>query len=325
MAKLICLMQTYNKEDTLARAIESVVMQKTDFDYKLIILDDCSTDNSNKIANEYREKYPNKIEVVRYEKNLKILRSIIRGYKYLKGAEYFCVLDADDWYTYDKKFQDAVDFLDKNKNYSMYMTNILVRTDDEEYLWYKGEKEFLDFDFQDRKNGKHFFVQTSGVVYRNLYFKNGENKKFDNVLNLHYPEAYMADGFRYEWYLKGGRARFVNHLESVYDFTQGGFWSGRTVGERDLWNTILFFGCAEFIEDEEDFYIKEAKTFFNRGLQNLKNDSDEIFLRNKKIIIEYSDYIHRFIKPKLTKTKKFFINLIPNKTLRTKIKNNYRV
>ena len=47
MTKLICLMPTYNKEETLAKAIESVLMQKADFDYKLIILDDCSSDNSN--------------------------------------------------------------------------------------------------------------------------------------------------------------------------------------------------------------------------------------------------------------------------------------
>ena len=68
--KLICLMPTHNKQDTLGKAIESVMMQKSDFDYKLFILDDCSTDNSNKIAQMYKEKYPGKIEIFRNEKNL---------------------------------------------------------------------------------------------------------------------------------------------------------------------------------------------------------------------------------------------------------------
>ena len=71
MTKLICLLPTYNKEKTLARAIESVVCQKADFSYKLIILDDCSSDNSYNIAKKYQEKYPEKIELVRNKTNLK--------------------------------------------------------------------------------------------------------------------------------------------------------------------------------------------------------------------------------------------------------------
>ena len=204
MVQLICLMPTYNKENSLAHAIESVMMQKADFNYKLIILDDCSTDRSHEIAQAYQKAYPERIEVVRNKTNLKLLRSIMHGYTLLKGADYFCVLDADDWYTDDHKFFEAVHFLEKHKDYSMYLTNIIMKKGDHEELFYKGDDKTLDFDLKDRMAGKAVFIQTSGVVYRNLYFQTGKNNQFEKVLNLTFPEAYRADGFRFEWYLQGG-------------------------------------------------------------------------------------------------------------------------
>ena len=99
----------------------------------------------------------------------------------MKGADYFCVLDADDWYTYDRKFAEGIKFLDKNKKYSMYMTNILLKKGDKEELYYKGKRKTYDFNFYDRMIGESIFIQTSGVIYRNIYFKTGTNAKFDKI------------------------------------------------------------------------------------------------------------------------------------------------
>ncbi len=324
MAKLICLMPTFNKEETLAKAIESVVGQKTDFDYKLIILDDCSTDNSNKIANEYKEKCPEKIEIIRNKTNLKLLKTIMNGYNQLKEADYFCVLDADDYYTYDKKFQEAVDFLDKNKNYSMYMTNVLVKKSIEEQLFQNVKKEIIDFDFNDRKKGKTYFVQTSGVIYRNLYFKEGKNKEFEKVLKLTFPECYRADGFRYEWYLKGGRAIFINKVESVYNYDENGIWSKQLPCEQRLFNAKLLLACSEFILEEQDFYIKSAKTIYKEALKEFRIVDEEIFNKNKDLINEIAYLLDNIKKERIKKWKKALISLIPNKTLRTKLKAKYR-
>ncbi len=290
MTKLICLMPTYNKEETLAKSIESVIMQKTDFDYKLIILDDCSSDNSNKIANEYKEKYQDKVDIVRNETNLKLLRSIIKGYSLLKGAEYFCVLDADDWYTYDKKFADAVSFLDKNKDFSMYMTNILLKNTKEELPYYGGKKQVLDFDFKARKKNKALFMQTSGVIYRNIYFKNGYNKDFENILNLKFPESYRADGFRFEWYLQKGKAHFVNHIESVYNYYENGLWSHLNENEQKLFNAKSMYAFAEFIKEEEKYYLNLARKMFIKAYKEL---SEKDLEKNKMIIEELYSVLYK--------------------------------
>ena len=58
---------TYNQEDYIRDTIESVLMQVTDFQYELLIGEDCSTDNTLQIVKEYAEKYPDKIRIITSE------------------------------------------------------------------------------------------------------------------------------------------------------------------------------------------------------------------------------------------------------------------
>ena len=309
-------MPTYNKEETLAKAIESVVMQETDFDYKLIILDDCSTDNSNKIANEYKQKYPDKIEIVRNETNLRLLHSIMNGYKLLKGADYFCVLDADDWYTYNKKFADAVNFLDKHKDFSMYITNVTLKEDNKESLCYSGSEKFLEFSFKDRKCGKCIFMQTSGVIYRNLYFKTGHNEDFEKILGYKFPQSFRADGFRFEWYLQGGKAHFYNHSESVYNYDKNGIWSSMSKAEQYLNNAKSMYSYIEFFPKEKLFYYSLCKNYYESAIINMKNESSEIFSKNKDVIIFLYEYLYKMKDITIYKVMKCIIGLIPFRNLR---------
>ena len=65
--KLKILMPLYNRERFLAKALDSIFMQQTNFEYKIIIIDDASTDNSLYIAEEYKKKY-NNIKIIKNEK-----------------------------------------------------------------------------------------------------------------------------------------------------------------------------------------------------------------------------------------------------------------
>lgn len=228
--KLVCLMPTYNKQDTLPKAIESVIMQKADFAYKLVILDDCSSDDSHTIAQRYQAKFPDKIEIVRNATNMGLLKSITNGYSLLKGVDYFCVLDADDWYIYDKKFADAAEFLEANRDFVSYFANVVVVENGKETLYYGGDVQVLDYDWSDYKRGKWIATQTSGGIFRNVYFKDGINEAFLQGTKKPYCEAIRADGFRVVWHINAGKAHFVNNKESVYncDITTNG--GGESMG-----------------------------------------------------------------------------------------------
>ncbi|MCL2389504.1 MAG: glycosyltransferase, partial [Elusimicrobia bacterium] len=82
--KLTILMPCYNREPYMREALDSIFAQVTNFNYKLIIIDDASTDNSLQIAKEYKQKYPDNIELIENEKNLKLSKTIYKGYALLK-------------------------------------------------------------------------------------------------------------------------------------------------------------------------------------------------------------------------------------------------
>ena len=58
------LMPAYNHERYISQAIESVLAQKTNYPYELLIHDDCSTDSSLTIAQNYATKFPDKIKLL---------------------------------------------------------------------------------------------------------------------------------------------------------------------------------------------------------------------------------------------------------------------
>ena len=63
-------MLAYNHEKYIAEAIDSVLMQKTDFDFDIVIGEDCSTDATRRIVLEYAQKYPNKIKPILHNVNV---------------------------------------------------------------------------------------------------------------------------------------------------------------------------------------------------------------------------------------------------------------
>lgn len=310
--KLACLMPTFNKQSTIKKAVESVLMQKTDFKFKLIILDDASNDGSYEIAQNLQAQNPGKIELVRNEKNLKLLNTMNVGYKFLKNIEYFCVLDPDDWYIYDKKFADAVAFLDKNSDFVIYMANINLLKNGILSPWVENAPEILDFSWEDYKCGRGLFVQTSGAIYRNVYFKDGLHEAFYKATQGSYGEALRADGFRCPWHLRAGKAHFVNRFESVYNYNDEGQWASMTEFEQDLANANLHLAFCEFFPEDKQYFLKHVKFLFDRAVQALRKADFKYIAKNKDLIFDI------FTKTYLSDNVLFDPQISPNPTIKSK-------
>ena len=68
--KLSVLIMAYNHEPYIEQAIKSVLEQKTDFEYEIVIMEDGSSDNTKEIILKYQNLYPEKIKTYQNEKNL---------------------------------------------------------------------------------------------------------------------------------------------------------------------------------------------------------------------------------------------------------------
>ena len=116
IVSILCL--TYNQEEYIRDTLNGFINQKTDFDYEVIISDDCSTDKTKDIILEYEKKYPNIIKPFLREENIGAMKNFIETYKLCK-ARYVALCDGDDFWTDPKKLQIQVDFLENNQDFAM--------------------------------------------------------------------------------------------------------------------------------------------------------------------------------------------------------------
>lgn len=107
--KVSVLMITYNHEKFIAQAIDSILMQQVNFDYEIVIGEDCSTDGTRAIVIQYQKEYPDKIRLLLPEENLGMHKNFVQTFRACQG-EYIALLEGDDYWTSPRKLQKQVDF-----------------------------------------------------------------------------------------------------------------------------------------------------------------------------------------------------------------------
>ena len=131
--ELSIIMISYNEENYLRFAIDSVVNQKFT-KWELLIGDDGSSDNSLEIIKEYSLKYPDKIKYYVMDRNdgvkipsIRVSNNIKRGFSLARG-KYFSILAGDDFF--NEKFQKEIDILNKKKKYSAVVSDFKYAFED---------------------------------------------------------------------------------------------------------------------------------------------------------------------------------------------------
>src|SRR5690554_6858952 len=118
MVSICC--QTYNHKDYIVEALESFLMQQTDFPFEILLRDDASTDGTAEICKEYAQNHPNIIKLLAYQENQfqKGISPFRDNVKRAKG-KYIAMCEGDDYWTDPLKLQKQVDFLEANPEYVM--------------------------------------------------------------------------------------------------------------------------------------------------------------------------------------------------------------
>jgi glycosyltransferase involved in cell wall biosynthesis len=104
---------TFNHAEFIAKALDSVLMQRTSFDYEIIIGDDCSNDGTREIIEAYHQSFPDKIKPLFRQKNVGMMRNVKETLEACTG-EYIAFLEGDDYWTDAGKLQAQVDYLDQH-------------------------------------------------------------------------------------------------------------------------------------------------------------------------------------------------------------------
>ncbi|MBE8998645.1 glycosyltransferase [Nostoc sp. LEGE 12447] len=221
--KLSVLILAYNHEKFITQALDSVLMQQVDFDYEIVIGEDCSKDNTRDILIGYQQEHPEKIRLLLPEKNLGMHDNFIQTFKACRG-KYIALLEGDDYWTSPYKLQKQVDFLDTHTDYTICFHNAL-------YLYQDGSTRcFLPPD-----NWKNTFtledILSSNIMsFASIVFRQGFIQEFPD---------WMYDINFVDWILQillaqHGNIGYINETMNVYRIHPNGNWSWRTQIEMRL-------------------------------------------------------------------------------------------
>lgn len=267
MSDITIIMPLFNKEKYISQALDSVFMQETSYDYHIIAADDNSSDNTVNIVKNYQAKYPDKITLLTSDVNQKLYKNVLRAYALTK-TDYFCVLDGDDFWIDKHKIQKALDFLEKHKDYTIYVTDTILQNPDGTRTKYIKRKKIIDSDFNDFLNKKAALGCTLGSTFRNVIFKNGLPDKMINLASTDNEQSFRGDSFRSVIHLQKGKAHCVPFEDAVYRVTKEGLWQGSSKLSQGLltanFNKDMWF---YFDKKYPQFLLKSYFTF-----NSLKHD-----------------------------------------------------
>lgn len=229
VVSICCL--TFNHELYINQTLDSLLFQKTNFPFEIVIHDDASTDKTATIIKEYVEKYPSVFNPLFQTKNQKsIYKSGMNprfNFPRAKG-KYIAICEGDDYWTDPYKLQKQVDFLEKNPDFNICFTRTELLKNNQLEQHKIPEKENGIYTFDDLLLHENF-IATASVMFRNNF-----NKIPDWFSTL--PHGDMAV------YLIVGRDTKIKCLQdttAVYRIHKSGVWQQQNRNQKMI-NKLLF-------------------------------------------------------------------------------------
>ncbi len=249
MPKVTVVIITYNQENYIAESIESVLMQKVNFEYELIVSDDASTDNTPNIIKEYAKKY-SVIKPILYKNNVGASKNYMNAVAQAIGDN-IVVFEGDDYWCSEDKLQTQYNFLNENKHY-FAVSHILEKKDDlgNSYGINPNDDRIVGKDATMSLFLKGITFSCMATMYRNVF---KEKEIFDKYYDYITKHRLVADFPLCMFFLTNGRIKVLNNVFSVYRV------SGETV------NTTSYNSQTKTLKKLEDhmFVINESEKFFN--------------------------------------------------------------
>ncbi len=214
--RLTVLVFTYNHENYVAQALDSVLMQEFDGDYEVVIADDCSTDGTREILLEYQRKHPDTIRLVFADKNLNDNQITIQLFEEAAG-QYIALLEGDDFWTSSSKLKKQLQFLDEHPECGMCFHNVahLRENGDDRQVVHNSpdQKKFLSL---------NDVLQASSIAYGSVVCRAGLIERFP----AWYRTIFGGDWALCILYAERATIGYLDEVMGTYRIHSGGVWSG---------------------------------------------------------------------------------------------------
>lgn len=297
MVSIVCC--TYNQKEYIEKCINSLLEQKTSFNYEILIHDDASTDGTLKILKKYEKK--KNIKVI-YEKENQYSKGVNIFALMLKecNGKYIALCEGDDYWIDKNKLQKQYNFMEKHSDCSLITTDAKVFNE-------------IDQKFYIRKkpyNHSRYFSTKEVIMYDGDLFPTCSMFFINNGLKLpkFYKVAPVGD-YPLTIYLSLiGKVYYYNDCTAVYRKNAKGSW---TMAMKD----------QGYINSKKNMIVQLGKMFdqINKETSNkykeytkyviLKRKFEIALLCRDSIELKNKEYRKLYKKGNLKKRIKFFIKV----------------
>lgn len=296
---------TYNQESYIADAVESFLMQKTNFKYEILIHDDASTDNTRSIIKKYEKQYPDIIKPIYQEEN-KYSKGIKVNYEYnfkRSKGKYIALCEGDDYWTDPYKLQKQVDYMESNPECTLCMHMVeAVNADTKQSLRFIRPYDYNKIcSTEEMMMGGGGFVGTNSLLFPKKAFKNAPKFYLNSPVGDYPLQIFLT----YKGY-----AYYMDENMSAYRVNANNSWSRR----------MLNVSNEKKIQhmDKIDKMLDEFNIYSNREYENtinkLKNRNEfrrELMKGNLKKLKQH-EYKQFYLQlGTKTKIKLFIIYYLP--------------
>lgn len=291
------IIPTYNQEKYIEQALDSVLMQKTQYKMEILVGEDKSTDNTKVILQEYEKKHPGQINVFYREHNLS--NAILDNSADLRRkaiGKYIITLEGDDFWTDVNKIETQVKFLENHTEY-IAVSHLCQVVDENSRLINEDYPSCKDEEYR----LKHYLDgiypgQLTTVMCRNFY----KEDLFDfTILEKHLSPS---DKLMYFALVTNGRVKCIQKSMSAYRHVRkgGASYSANykyNFVEDEHWHfelllfskqqkkgvkcvEALYFGCLIHGIKKKAISLRKAVAYMN----NLDNKFTAVVLFLKRMI-----------------------------------------
>jgi len=290
--KLSVIIVAYNHEKFLKKCIDSVLDQNVNFNFEIIIRDDCSTDQSRKIIQSYKNKHPDKIKLL-FNKRRKGPVAL-DSFKITSNSQYITILEGDDYWCDSNKLKLQTTFLDKNPGYIGCGHN-------SEIVWEQGSSKY-ECNFANGVDNNmvvnaldivkcRMHMHTSSLIWRNIFNNNFNPESFRKI---------SSDSFWLLFYGEMGYIKYFHKFMSTYRINAKGISSGLSPIDR------IYVQLNHSIKLNKYFKYKFYYAFENRLLWNYN-----LLPKEYQLTIQNKNRFNQYILMKILKLKLLFKYKIP--------------
>lgn len=295
----VCII-TYNHNEYIKQALDSILAQELSVDWKIVVADDKSTDGTREILLEYQKMHPKRIELVLQKRNVGPEQNWLDLLSRAK-SKYVLYAEGDDYFTDRRKLQTQVDFLEANLEYALCFHPVQVVYEDgsmpNEIFPSFEHNHNIKLSFNELLANN--FMQTNSVMYRWRFEK-------EDILKIFPRNIAPGDWMLHILHAQKGKIGLIDKTMAVYRRHASGVMWDSHAGLDNLWSKRgieylgLFwetFKLCEGITTSKDVVLRQIYDMFERFIDLDKRKGTQLLAKAVQLYPDsanyYLLYLHR--------------------------------